>query len=201
MSPLRVTPDFNTQPTEASYSLLTAQPLTPVHVKSLEHSRVVHISLDPTVPPTPNAANLKEDEGGAAAAAPTATTTEETKSATGAEEKPNEKKGSEKETDPDRIITNSRRAVPSDDLLSDEELLRLFGCEEGKGLRSGYDEAQRLLSSGSKDGLFGGRVEDATIGLWEPMYTSYTFWWKLTLGQPLPSYYPRYSLILNNSCQ
>ncbi|KAG9042668.1 hypothetical protein FS837_010582 [Tulasnella sp. UAMH 9824] len=171
--------DFNTQPTEASYSLLTAQPLTAVHVKSLEHSRVIHISLDPTVPPTPNASNVKEDEGGAAAAA--STTTEETKSATGTEEKSNEKKGNEKETDPDRIITNSRRAVPSDDLLSDEELLRLFGCEEGKGLRSGYDEAQRLLSSDSKDGLFGGRVEDATVGLWEPMYTSYTFWWKLTL--------------------
>ncbi|KAG8909534.1 hypothetical protein FRC01_006886 [Tulasnella sp. 417] len=173
--------DFNTQPTEASYSLLTAQPLTPVHIKSLDHSRVIHISIDPTVPPTPNAANVKEDEGGAAVAA-AQTAPEETKSATDTEDKNAQKKATEKETDPDRIITNSRRAIPSDDLLSDEELLGLFGCEEGKGLRSGYDEALRLVSSGVKDGLFGGRVEDATIGIWEPMYTSYTYWWKLTLA-------------------
>lgn len=183
--------DFNTQPIEASYSLLTAQPLTPAHVKSLDHSRVIHISIDTTVPPTPNAANVKEDEGGAAAAPASTATTEETKtSATDAEQKNDAKKGNEKETDPDRIITNSRRAVASDDLLSDEELLRLFGCEQQKGLRSGYDEALRLVSSGSKDGLFGGRVGDAAVGIWEPMYTSYTFWWKLTLGQPLRYYYP-----------
>ncbi|KAG8990505.1 hypothetical protein FRB90_001737 [Tulasnella sp. 427] len=161
--------DFNTQPTEASYSLLTAQPLTPAHVKSVSDSRVIHISLDPSVPPTPD---VKEDEGGSAAP-----------QAEGTAEKENDK-GNDKEkeaTDPDRIITNSRRAVPSDDLLSDEELRRLYGFEEGKGLRSGYDEALRVASAGAKDNVFGGRVQDAMAGVWEPTYTSYTFFWKLTL--------------------
>ncbi|KAG8945088.1 hypothetical protein FRC04_001249, partial [Tulasnella sp. 424] len=166
--------DFNSQPTEAAYSLSTGQLLTPAHAKNLDNSRVIHVSIDPTVPPTPDAANVKEDEGGATVTAPQPTSTNH-------DQTYGKEKGEEQETDPDRIITNSRRAVPLDNLLSDEELVHLFGLAEGKGLRSGYDEALRLASSGSKENVFGGRVEDATLGTWEPMYTSYTFYWKLTL--------------------
>ncbi|KAG9011862.1 hypothetical protein FRB90_006960 [Tulasnella sp. 427] len=148
--------DFNTQPTEASYSLLTAQLLTPAHAKSLSDSRVIHISRDPSIPPSPD---VKEDEGSSAAPQPKAGDENDED-----REQRRKNRGACSTTySADRTIRESRRAVDSDDLLSVEELERLYGFEEGKGLRSGYAEALRVTSAGAKDEVFGGRVQD-TMG-------------------------------------
>ncbi|KAG9004447.1 hypothetical protein FRB90_010883 [Tulasnella sp. 427] len=166
--------DFNSEPTTAPYSLLTAQPLTPAHAKSLSDSRVIHISRDPSIPPSPD---VKEDEGSSAVPQPQAgDENDEDK------EKRRKKWGGRNITYfVNRTIRESRRAVDSDDLLSVEELERLYGFEEGKGLRSGYAEALRIASAGAKDNVFGGRVQDTMAGVWEPMYTSYSFYWQGTI--------------------
>lgn len=54
--------DFNSTPDDATYSLLTGQPLTDDHKDHLSHSRVTHVSVDPTVPISP--LNSPEEEDG-----------------------------------------------------------------------------------------------------------------------------------------
>lgn len=88
--------DFNCPPDDATYSLLTNQPLTAVHADRLSLSRVTHISVDPTVSGITKIATGDEEEGG------------------------------EAESDPDRIITNARAATKVDGLLDDKELFALF---------------------------------------------------------------------------
>ncbi|KAG9004445.1 hypothetical protein FRB90_010881 [Tulasnella sp. 427] len=166
--------DFNSEPTTTPYSLLTAQPLTPAHAKSLSDSRVIHISRDPSIPPSPD---VKEDEGSSAAPQPQAGNENDED-----REQRIKNRGAYSNTySTNRTIRESRRAVDSDDLLSVEELERLYGFEEGKGLRSGYAEALRVASAGAKDEVFGGRVHDTTAGVWEPMYTNYSFYWQATM--------------------
>ena len=115
-------------------------------------SRVVHVSVD-----TGSALRM------------TSKTTEET------EDSPS--------SDPDKVITNARRALPQDGLLSTDELAALFSARGP--LRSTYAEAQGVY-----------RVIDATLpilgdrlhfpphrkGAYEPMWTSYTHYWKTVLG-------------------
>ncbi|KAH7883662.1 Endonuclease/exonuclease/phosphatase [Phlebopus sp. FC_14] len=88
----------------------------------------------------------------------------------------------QEEADPDKIIRNSRSARPSDGLLSDDELSSLFPYR----LRSAYDEGQR---KGRQKGLqnyvvtYGDRMSwpAVRLGAHEPMWTSYTHYWKTTL--------------------
>lgn len=82
------------------------------------------------------------------------------------------------ENDPDRVIKNARPARPEDGLLGPKELVELFAGLPT--LRSAYDEWGSL----DKRRTFSGRTEIPVgrRGLSEPMYTSYTHYWKVTLG-------------------
>ncbi|KAI6047557.1 endonuclease exonuclease phosphatase [Pisolithus marmoratus] len=136
--PCIITGDFNFSPEDPAYSLLVGDPLSTEQKHRLDISRVVHVSIDPTVPSS-STMELEEGEG-----------------------------------DPDRL----RRL--SDGLLSDSEFLDLFRCP----LRSAYDEGQRARKDVVTDvATFGDRTSfsAARLGVNEPMWTSYTHYWKTTL--------------------
>ena len=138
--------DFNFQPDDASYALISGDPLLPEQSALLDFSRVVHRSIDPDVPLTAAKATEEEDEGAEAA-----------------------------ESDPDKVITNARRARPEDGLLSDEELQALF--ELSTRPVSAYDEGQRIGSLDIKEGVtFQSRqnIPPSRHGAFEPVWTSYT---------------------------
>jgi len=83
--------------------------------------------------------------------------------------------------DPDRVITNARNAKIGDGLLSDEELRFLF--QPNGNLRSVYDEGQRFVT-GEHDNVIRARIDNMAPerkGSFEPMWTSYTHYWKTTL--------------------
>ncbi|KAJ7293660.1 Endonuclease/exonuclease/phosphatase [Mycena rebaudengoi] len=133
--PCMIAGDFNFTPDDPGYSLLVGDPLSLAQRERLAASRVVHLSIDPTVPRT-TAAAPTEDENDA--------------------------------VDPDRVITSARPAVPSDGLLSDEELVTFFSGENV--VRSAYDEGLRKHKESTNDlKTFGDR----------PEYTSYTHYWKV----------------------
>lgn len=136
--------------------MLAGELLSPEQQERLQASRVVHVSIDPTVPTSiPKGA----DEG-----------------------------DGEEETDPDRVIRNSRNSNPSDGLLSDAELSTLAGHR----LRSAYDEGQRsLLLEGNNVATYGARklLPTDKAGACEPMWTSFTHYWKTTLGNCLANTY------------
>ena len=143
--------DFNFTPTDPAYSFLVGNKLTTQQLKVIEASRVIHSSIDPSIPLTP-AVSRGDEEGNTA------------------------------ENDPDRILTNTRTAKIEDGLLSDEELHSLFNLYGP--LRSVYDEGQRFAIS-EHDNVIGARLSDITSvqkGFYEPMWTSYTHFWKTTLG-------------------
>jgi RNA exonuclease NGL2 len=82
--------------------------------------------------------------------------------------------------DPDRVITDSRPATDNDGLLSDEELANSFHVL-GR-LRSMYEEGQRQVKFPN---VFGSRNDGFPLerkGYFEPQWTSYTHFWKSTLG-------------------
>ena len=142
--------DFNFCPDDAAYSLFAGDPLLAEQEAKLAASRVVHKTIDPDVPAAPqaSAADAEEDEAAAAT-----------------------------ETDPDRVITNARPALPADGLLSDAELadmLRLYDRPT-----SVYDEGQRMCCASStleRELTFGERVPipAGRRGAYEPNWTSYT---------------------------
>ncbi|KAF7339397.1 Endo/exonuclease/phosphatase domain-containing protein [Mycena sanguinolenta] len=141
--------DFNFSPDDPGYSLLVGDLLSAEQCDRLESSRVVHISIDPTVPPTLTGPPA-EDEDSA--------------------------------VDPDRVITNARRAAPADGLLSDSELASLFPA--ANVVRSAYDEGLRQHKTMSSIGpTFGDRMSlpHTAKGYHEPEYTSYTHYWKTVL--------------------
>lgn len=143
--------DFNFHPGEPGYALLAGDALTPAQEQLLAESRVVHVSVDPSVPLTVPAETNEDEVGGA-------------------------------ESDPDRVITNAREALPADGLLSSFELTELFAVPTRP--RSLYDEGQRLLDKtagpilrcGERLGLPAHRR-----GAYEPEWTSYTHYWKTVL--------------------
>jgi hypothetical protein len=145
--------DFNFHPGEPGYALLAGDALTPAQEQLLAESRVVHVSVDPSVPLTVPAETNEDEVGGA-------------------------------ESDPDRVITNAREALPADGLLSSFELTELFAVPTRP--RSLYDEGQRLLDKtagpilrcGERLGLPAHRR-----GAYEPEWTSYTHYWKTVLGE------------------
>ncbi|KAI6133140.1 Endonuclease/exonuclease/phosphatase [Pisolithus croceorrhizus] len=139
--------DFNFSPEDPAYSLLVGDPLSAEQKHSLDVSRVVHVSIDSSVPKSSTTDGEEGEEG-----------------------------------DPDRIIRDSRVAEVSDGLLSDSELLDLFRHP----LRSAYDEGQRMRKAVAKPSdvvTFGDRIplSTARLGANEPMWTSYTHYWKTTL--------------------
>lgn len=139
----------------------------------------MHVTVDPTVPITSKKALSEEDEGDGAATAGQNKGGEQEEECEGEQEGKDE--GDEEDTDPDRIITNARRATLADGHLSIPELTAL--AAQGPLLKSAYDVAQRRVASpvscGARYTLAGRR------GSHEPMWTSYTHYWKTVLGSSL----------------
>ncbi|KAN0135700.1 Endonuclease/exonuclease/phosphatase [Lactarius tabidus] len=143
--------DFNFHPGEPGYALLAGDALTPAQEQLLAESRVVHVSVDPSVPLTGSTETNEDEDGGA-------------------------------ESDPDRVITNAREALPADGLLSSSELAELFAVPTRP--RSLYDEGQRLLDKTSGPILRCGErlgLPAHRRGAYEPEWTSYTHFWKTVL--------------------
>ena len=90
--------------------------MTTAQEELLENSRVIHVSVNPTVPTVPltNRFAINDDEDGGTQA------------------------------DPDKVITNAREASPADGLLKSSELVDLFAVTALHPRRL-YDEDQRLL--------------------------------------------------------
>ncbi|KAI0815101.1 Endonuclease/exonuclease/phosphatase [Irpex lacteus] len=165
--PCIVAGDFNFSPDDAAYSLLVGEPLLPAQVDALSFSRVVHFTIDPSVPRTDKKAAKDEEEDGG-------------------EPQEGKDEGESEEQDPDRTIVNTRQAGPQDGLLSDDELVQLFN--RAPRPISAYDEGLRDYagvkdtSIDLKEVTFGGRVEiSGRRGAFEPIWTSYTHYWKTVL--------------------
>ena len=108
--------DFNFSPAKPGYALRVGDTLTTAQEELLEKSRVIHVSVNPTVPTVPltNPFAINDDEDGGTQA------------------------------DPDKVITNAREASPADGLLKSSELVDLFAVTALHPRRL-YDEDQRLL--------------------------------------------------------
>ncbi|EPQ60717.1 Endonuclease/exonuclease/phosphatase [Gloeophyllum trabeum ATCC 11539] len=170
--PCIVAGDFNAPPDDATYSLLVGDPVLPSQEERLSFSRVVHATIDPTVPADAAKTSAEEEDEGAV--------------------QPNE--DGEEETDPDRIITNARAAGPEDGLLTTAELTELYSTHDSRHLKSLYEEGLKSAKSiastqGSAQDIrtFGDRFAprepdwSTRHGLYEPEWTSYTFYWHATL--------------------
>ncbi|CAE6522661.1 unnamed protein product [Rhizoctonia solani] len=164
--------DFNFQPNEVGYALLRGEDLTPEHYSELESSRVVHLSLDPTVPRTPRTGTDADDDDEAAGA--------------GAAPRPDLKKDNgEEEAEPvvATRIKDARAAVETDGLLTNQEMLELFGTDEGA--RSAYDEilGRSAESTGEGDNIISARDPSmkGRKGANEPMWSCFTHYWRSTL--------------------
>ncbi|KAF8605354.1 Endonuclease/exonuclease/phosphatase [Ceratobasidium sp. AG-I] len=166
--------DFNFQPDEAAYALLRGTPLTPDQYIQLDSSRVIHVSLDPSVPRTPRTGKDADDDDEAAGA--------------GAAPRPDLKKGKdgeEEEAEPvvATKIKDSRPAVPADGLLTNEEMVQLFAV--GGETRSTYDEilSRCAGSTGEADNVLVARdpAMQGRKGSYEPMWTCFTHYWRSTL--------------------
>lgn len=147
-----MTLDFNFEPSNAAYSLLAGDPLTPQQEQDISSSHVVHATIDPTIPKE-DSKLAEEEEGGEA----------------------------DPENDPDRVIKNARRATTDDGLLDARELEKLFAQQlSGVELKSVYDN----YTAFAKERTFSARNEIPLErrGRNEPIYTSYTYYWKVTLG-------------------
>lgn len=134
-------------------------------------SRVVHASLDPTVPIT-----TRKMIGERAP-----TDAEDDKEATsGGSAAPVAEDDEDESADPDRAITNARAAIPADGLLSTLELSAFFQAA-GAPVRSAYDDAQRRAQESR---ICGPRLNlpPGRLGYYEPEWTSYTHYWKTVLG-------------------
>lgn len=162
---LHCIPDFNFTPLDPAYSLLTTATLNAEHETVLSPSRVVHVSIDPSISiATPAAAAADGDEAGAAG-------------------------GDGEEEDPDRVITNARPAKPEDGLLDSRSLVSLFTefprATSTYALGLSRYLSEELNSAKGDDIPIFGRTHSlplATPGYYEPAYTSYTHYWKSVLG-------------------
>jgi RNA exonuclease NGL2 len=86
------------------------------------------------------------------------------------------------ESDRDNIITNARLAAPADGLLTTAELAALFVTRA----RSTYDDGLSKHRESTSDVLtYGDRINlrPSRQGANEPEWTSYTHYWKTTIGK------------------
>ncbi|KAH8102431.1 Endonuclease/exonuclease/phosphatase [Cristinia sonorae] len=149
--PCIIAGDFNFAPDDPAYSILVGDPLLPQQSSRLSASRVVHVTIDPEVPVTTKKM-MADDEG-----------------------------DGDGETDPDRIIVNARRAGDDDGLLTDEELREI--CVSAGQPFSAYDRGLQRAEAINPALLFGSRVSipQGRRGAAEPIWTSYTHFWKVVL--------------------
>jgi len=113
---------------------------------------VVHVTIDPEVPPTTTRATAEDDEGGDVS-----------------------------ETDPDKIITNARPATPLDGLLTTTELIELYATPVrsayDEGLSKHRESENDVVTYRDRVSFQASRR-----GANEPEWTSYTHYWKTVLG-------------------
>lgn len=177
--PIVVAGDFNTQPREAVYHLLT-HPSRDLHEREIEEvqfSRAVHDSL------------LKVEEGimadrQKAQGVPDQTKPNSQEEGEGAEEDAEEEDEKEEPASKDQPVPTdrpkgTRHSEPSDGLLTGQELQALAREILGEqGLRSGYADSDWVTGGDDKEarkGLtFAGRGGEAEFGENEPGWTSFT---------------------------
>lgn len=140
---------------------MVGDPVLSVQEERLRPSYVVHTTIDPNPTVTAESGKAPGDENQA----------------------------EEEGADPDKSITNARVAQPADGLLSLEELSELFS-QSGPPFSSAYDRFLRgylesFSNSDKPTRTFGDRViiPSSRRGGYEPEWTSYTFYWKLVLGE------------------
>ncbi|TFY79044.1 hypothetical protein EWM64_g4971 [Hericium alpestre] len=152
--PCVLTGDFNFTPIDPGYSLLVGDQLLPAQEDRLARSRVVHASVDPSVPVTGPKAE-EEDEASE----------------------------NDAEMDSDHVLTNARNAEAADGLLSTSELLDLYATPSrprsaydlGQRIMAKKDAAS-IRRCGERY-----KMPDARLGAFEPEWTSYTHFWKTVL--------------------
>ncbi|KAL7409135.1 Endonuclease/exonuclease/phosphatase [Mrakia frigida] len=184
--------DFNSQPIEPSYSLLTSTPPTASQLSNLVnsaqiHKSTVHICSHVPSPPQGIPEFIPPD-----AVAPTVP-----------EDDDDEGEGEGEGEGGGEGMKDTTRPTEEDGILSFEELKELYAVGGGE-VKSLYDEAWRMGEREKEEGrTFGGRLEGEGLerdgkGWGEPNWTSYTPLWHLTLdyifllpptplsGQPAP---------------
>ena len=174
--------DLNTQPSEATYQLLSS-PTTPIHPKTVEEvesSRLVHISTEAIGKAMPDTEGSNGEEGA------------NEKDDEGENEKDDE--GELPDSD-ERSVAKTRSPREGDGMLEVEELVKMMQEVLPTGARStlasttSADHAPADTSAGpsaSGTETFGSRggLEGMTgSGKDEPAYTCYTPLFKLTLGK------------------
>ena len=174
--------DFNTQPSEATYQLLTSpqSTLSPDIIRQLSASRLVHtsvdkIGLDHTSAPESN--SVSTSNAGTGANTPVD------------EDEEDEDDGKEELPDNDeRSVAGTRLPLASDGLLKVDDLIAIAqSVLNGKGCMSAYDNSTWSSNQAETYGGRGGSTMSGVMaGLSEPAYTCYTPLFKLTLGESLP---------------
>jgi len=146
--------DFNFSPEEPGYALLVGDMLTPAQEERLERSRVVHVSVDPTVPLT-NPAAANDDEDGGAQADPDRVIT------------------NAREASPADGLLNSSELL---DLFAVATLRPRSLYDEGQRLLENISSPGPLPRCGERMGL-----PPHKRGAYEPEWTSYTHYWQSVL--------------------
>ena len=123
----------------------------------LEPSYVVHKTVDPSQPLDTRSASSADAEEG------------------------------REDADPDRVITNARRAEASDGLLNLDELFAFF--PESQQVQSVYQLGLKQYCDSSPSATppvygSGSAMKQDAPGFYEPRWTSYTHYWKSVLGEP-----------------
>lgn len=175
--PIIVAGDFNTEPDEAVYHLLThpTLPLTEPERAAFQFSSAIHPSLDKVG----EALKLKAQENGQASETPTPSTGEED------DEKDDE--GEDEKTEEEEIPTDrpkgTRVATPTDGLLDADSFQSKFQTLLGEsGIRSAYGSSDWIGKDSERKTLtYKGRGGKSEIDNNEPSYTSTTAIWRLTL--------------------
>jgi hypothetical protein len=154
----RTPPDFNFSPEEPGYALLVGDMLTSAQEELLERSRVVHVSVDPTVPLTnPAAANDDEDDG--------------------AQADPDRVITNAREASPADGLLNSSELL---DLFAVSTLRPRSLYDEGQRLLEKHSSPSPVPRCGERMGL-----PPHKRGAYEPEWTSYTHYWQSVLGDYL----------------
>jgi RNA exonuclease NGL2 len=153
----RALPDFNFSPEEPGYALLVGNMLTPAQEQLLERSRVVHVSVDPTVPLT-NPAAANDDEDGGAQADPDRVIT------------------NARDASPADGLLNTSELL---DLFAVTTLRPRSLYDEGQRLLENISPSP-VPRCGERVGL-----PPHKRGAYEPEWTSYTHYWQSVLGEYL----------------
>jgi len=154
----RASPDFNFGPEEPGYALLVGDMLTPAQEELLERSRVVHASVDPTVPLT-NPAAANDDEDG------------------GAQVDPDRVITNAREALPADGLLNSSELL---DLFAIATLRPRSLYDEGQRVLENISSPSPVPRCGERMGF-----PPHKRGAYEPEWTSYTHYWQNVLGESL----------------